>query len=112
MTSKVIILCLLPIIIDFGKACDISKARVYKLSQKEKEKYKQNHCHIAPDLRDGICKQSFHSDIYSFGRILQTINTNTTVHCATLDELSKKCLHYHQSQCPDMAYIKQCILSL
>ena len=71
------------------------------------EKYKQNHCHMAPDLRDGICKQSFLSDIYSFGRIVQTINKNTTIQCTTLDELSSKCLQYHQRQRPDMAYIKQ-----
>ena len=96
-----------PIIIDFGKACEVSKGRFYKLSQKEKEKYKQHHCHIAPDLRDGICKQSFLSDIYSFGRILQTIIKNTIIHCTTLDELSNKCLQYHQCQRPDMVFIKQ-----
>ena len=39
-----------PIIINFGKACNVSKARFYKLSQKEKEKYRQNHCHITPVL--------------------------------------------------------------
>ena len=101
-----------PIIIDFGKACDVSKARFYKLSQKEKEKYRQNHCHIAPDLRDGICKQSFLSDIYSFGRIVQAMNMNTTIHCKALEELSNKCMQYYQSQRPDMAYIKQSISSL
>ena len=34
-----------PIIIDFGKACDVSKVRLYKLSQKEKEKHRQNQSH-------------------------------------------------------------------
>ena len=59
-----------PVIIDFGKACEISKGRVYNLSQHQRERYKVNHPHIAPDLRDGKCPQSTLSDIFSLGRIM------------------------------------------
>lgn len=54
-----------PVIIDFGKACEISNGRVYNLSQRQREQYKVNHPHIAPDLRDGKCSQSISSDIFS-----------------------------------------------
>ena len=45
-----------PVIIDFGKACEIR--RVGYLSQCQREQYKVNHPHIASDLRDGKCPQS------------------------------------------------------
>ena len=63
------------VIIDFGKACDISKGKHYHLSKDEKEQYKIDHPHIAPDLRDGLCHQCVFSDIYSFGRIISIINS-------------------------------------
>lgn len=52
-----------PVIIDFGKACEISKGKVYNLSPSEKEHYIAHHPHIAPDQRDGLCSQSTSSDI-------------------------------------------------
>jgi len=66
-----------PVIIDFGKACKISEGDFYTLSETEKEAYKLYHSHIAPDLRDGVSKQSVLSDIYAFGKITSTLNERT-----------------------------------
>ena len=82
-----------PVIIDFGKACEISKSRVYHLSQRQREQYKVNHPHIAPDLRDGKCSQSISSDIFSVGRIINLINdTTASLQHKSLQELSQKCM--------------------
>jgi len=45
-------ICVKAVIIDFGKVC----GKLYKLSDSQKERYKKDHLHIAPDLRDGACK--------------------------------------------------------
>ena len=37
--------------------------KVYHLSIQQKEKYKVCHPQVAPEVRDGICKQSFASDV-------------------------------------------------
>ena len=50
--------CLRAVIIDFGKACNIANGKLYKLSEIQKEQYKKDHPHIAPDLRD--CQMSLH----------------------------------------------------
>ena len=78
-------------------------ARLYTLSSSERDKYKRHHPHVAPDVRDGLCKQSTLSDIYSFGRILSTINAKLEVHC--LEELVKTCLQYKSSERPSTDYI-------
>lgn len=61
--------CVRAVIIDFGKACDLTNGKSYKLSDIQKERYKKDHPHIAPDLRDGACKQSTLSDVYALGRV-------------------------------------------
>ena len=43
----------------------------------KKLQYKRHHCHIAPDLHDGLCKQSTESDIFSLGKILNLICTSS-----------------------------------
>ena len=62
-----------PVIIDFGKSVQVHKAMRYKLSEDEKQQYRQIHKHIAPDLIDGMCIPSPSSDMYSFGRIFKNI---------------------------------------
>ena len=54
-----------PYIIDFGKACPVTKGRMYTLTNAEISIYKKEHPQIAPDLRDGLVKQSISSDIFS-----------------------------------------------
>ena len=78
------------VIIDFGKACCVSEAKLYHLSPEEKEKYKVVHPQIAPEVRNGIHKQSFASDIYSFGRIMQRVNHKLEI--PVLNSLADHCL--------------------
>ena len=78
------------VIIDFGKACIITQSKSYKLTKVQKEKYKENHPHIAPDLRDGLCQQSVQSDIFSFGRIIRMINN--ILQKEKLEELANECI--------------------
>lgn len=63
------------VIVDFGKACVINRGALYHLSMRDREQYKIDHPQIAPDLRDGLCKQNEASDVYSVGRMISRINT-------------------------------------
>ena len=90
------------VIIDFGKACDITKGKRYKLSEDEKQQYKSVHTHIAPDLRDGICTQSASSDIYSFGKLVNALIKSHVLHNTELEDLSQKCMQYHSISCPNL----------
>ena len=78
------------VLIDFGKACCVSEAKLYHLSPEEKEKYKVFHPQIAPEVHNGIHKQSFASDIYSFGRIMQRVNHKLEI--PVLNSLADQCL--------------------
>ena len=48
------------------------RCKLYKLTSNEKEEYKTCRAHIAPDLHDGVCRQTTHSDIYSLGHIVNS----------------------------------------
>ena len=97
-----VVLNVKPVIIDFGKACEIAKGKTYKLTESEKDKYKQVHMHIAPDLRDGLCVQSTSSDVYSFGKLLnKTVNSHLAEH-TELNDLSNKCMQYHHASHPKL----------
>jgi len=97
------------VIIDFGRACETSKGRIYKLSESQKEQYKVHHPHIAPDLRDGLCSQSESSDIFSVGRVISIINSESSLKNETLNGLSHRCMQYDMHLRPDILYIKQAV---
>lgn len=98
------------VIIDFGKACEVSQGKRYNLTSRQKEYYKLNHPHISPDLRDGLCKQSPSSDIYSFGRIMKMINTVSSLKSDRIMELSQKCMQYDGQLRPDVLQLKESML--
>ena len=50
------------LIIDFGKACPVSKGKKYSLREDEKQVYKNDHPQVAPDLRDGLVQQTMSTD--------------------------------------------------
>ncbi len=87
-----------PYIVDFGKACFVSAARIYHLNKDEKAEHKVNHTQIAPDLRDGLVKQSTSSDIFSLGRIFKRMNS--TIKSDNFSVLIKQCLQYHSCSRP------------
>ena len=90
------------IIIDFGIACDLSKG---KCSEKDKQKFKERHSHIAPDLWDGACDQSVTSDTFSFGKIVAAVN-ECKLQQAELQKLADKCLQCNWNNCPNIHIIK------
>jgi serine/threonine protein kinase len=96
-----------PYIIDFGKACPVTKGRTYSLSNAEINMYKKEHPQIAPDLRDGHVKQSVSSDLFSLGRIMKRCNS-VVIHSTELSPLIRQALSYH---CRDRPSI-EAILSL
>ena len=81
------------ILVDFGKASLASEAH---LSQEQKEKYKLCHPQVAPEVRDGICRQSFASDIYSFGPIMQHINGKLQI--PVLQNLADQCVGIYKER--------------
>ena len=88
------------ILIDLGKACFVSCGKQYRLSDEDKQKFAREHPQIAPDLRDGKCKQSTISDVYSFGRIIKIIN-EANLHLPVLTSLSGMCMEYVGSKRPN-----------
>ena len=81
-------------LIDFGKACLVLAAKAYDLSMEDKAKYAKHHPQIAPDLRDGKCKQSVYSNVYSFGRVLKIVNQEVNIHLPVLTNLGNMCTMY------------------
>ena len=68
-----------------------------------------HHPHIASDLRDGLCSQSVSSDIFSLGRVISIINSESSIKNETLNGLSHRCMQYHMHLRPDILYIKQAV---
>lgn len=86
-------------IIDFGKARPIHLGKTYSLSEAEQDRFKVEHTHIAPDLRDGLVLQSTATDVYSFGKILKRCNL-TVIQSTKLPEIIRKVLSYHSKDRP------------
>ena len=73
-------------------------ARVYFLPSVEKETYRTKHPQIAPDVRDGLTKQSQSSDVYSFGRIVSSIIDAKKLSIPGLSSLAGVCLEYNMEK--------------
>ena len=93
------------VIVDFGKACRVAEGKHYELSEAEKSQYKKHHVHIAPDLRDGLCKQSPESDIFSLGKVINVICINFLSNNEDLLGISNQCLKYYRSDRPSIKQI-------
>ena len=86
------------VIIDFGKMKEMSKAKIYKLSLKEQERYGKYHSQVAPEVVSGKQKQSAASDVYSFGQVISLI-----CHYNRHEDLRKiavQCIHRTPSRRP------------
>ena len=55
----------------------MQNGKKYNLSHAAREKYKQHHHHIAPDLRDRHCYQSPEADVFCLGKIIQSLHVYT-----------------------------------
>ena len=64
----------------------------------------KEHTQVAPDLRDGLVSQSTHSDVYSLGRILNTVNRKK-MKVKGLVSTIKQCLSYHSHDRPSLEQV-------
>ncbi len=64
------------VLIDFGKATTVNNGRKYRLSDIEKAEYTRRYPHLAPEVIDGITRQTKWSDIYAAGGIMQRMIEN------------------------------------
>ena len=87
------------VIVDFGKACLLSDASLYNLTPEEQSTYKNDHPQIAPEVRNGLSRQSYKSDIYSFGRVLKKINS-AVLKIPVLFSLSEQCIDHSPQERP------------
>ena len=62
------------VIIDFGKSCYVGNARVKRIPIQERDDYRKRYPHIAPEIVNMTRSQSFASDVYSYGVLLQNMN--------------------------------------
>ena len=67
------------VVIDFGKATTLENGKTYHLNSIEKLDYLHRYPHIAPEVIEGITKQTVRSDIYSIGGILHKVLDHGTV---------------------------------
>ena len=99
------------VLVDFGKSNYVTKVRRYQLSEKEKEQYRRDHKHIAPDLVDGISDVSTASDMYSYGRVLKNIIIYFPLPIEAINTPIKKaikqCLMYSDAERPTAQHLVQ-----
>ena len=86
------------VLIDFNKACSVENGRVYRLTYEQQRYYMKHYPQVAPEVRRGVHKQSFASDIYALGRVLQKIDTVLKVPC--LYKMLAVCLEQNHSGRP------------
>ena len=79
--------------------CYTQDAKQYHLTATQQCLYEHNHPQVAPDLRDGLCKQSKLSDVYSFGRVMDSVNKKS-LNLPVLCSLSSQCTEYLQTKRP------------
>lgn len=85
------------ILIDFGKGCFITDARMYNLTEDQKQIYVNEHPQVAPEIHEGQAKQSVHSDMYSLGRVINQVNEKNCVHtvnCVPKEPILTGLLHH------------------
>ena len=70
-----------PVIIDFGKACESTKGKTYRLTEKEKRK------------------------LYSFGRLVSKVVNSYLSEHQGLHDLSAKCMEYNSALRPNLLNI-------
>lgn len=74
---------------------------MYSLSESEQERFKVEHTHIAPDLRDGLVTQSVQTDVYSYGRVLKRCNS-LIIQSTKLRKFCRQVLSYHSYDRPSL----------
>ena len=99
------------VLIDFGKACYTFDTILYKLSEEQKEVYEKNYPQIAPEVRNGLAKQSYYSDMYSFGRVFQKVNEDI-LKILVLYNMASLYLHYSSTTRPTAKDLHKFLINL
>ena len=86
------------VLIDFNKACSIENGKVYRLTYEQERYYMKHYPQVAPEVRRGVHKQSFASDVYALGRVLQKINDKV---------LKVPCLYKMLAACLEQNYTRR-----
>lgn len=93
------------VVVDFNKACHVEEAQLYKLSTNEKIRYAECHPQVAPEVRNGTHKQSYASDMYSIGRIIDKVNSQVLKH-SNINSIALLCLDKDNSKRPKATGLK------
>lgn len=88
------------VIIDFGKMKEMKKAKLYRLSVKEQDRYARYHNHIAPEVVDGKATQTAASDIYSLGQVISLVCHYN--YADELKQIARQCIHGTPSKRPNI----------
>lgn len=93
-----------PVIIDFGKSCQIAKAKLGKPILAIISRYP----HIAPGIHRGE-RQSTASDVnvYSFGAMVKRLLKDEKFHIPALKEVERRCLTNNQANRPKLSEVLQ-----
>ena len=103
-TSNIVIDDTHIVLIDFGKATEILKARRYNLGEDEQQEYLIKYPQLAPEVIDGRKKQSVYSDIYAIGLILYHVSNHRSISQlmkTRLTSFAEKCRSLNVSVRPD-----------
>ena len=87
------------VVTDFGKATSQNDGRKYELTQLEKHQYYCEHHHIAPEVIEGITKQTMMSDIFSLGKILSKVYRSVVVTATSVGVDVKELLEHCVTKC-------------
>lgn len=91
------------LLVDFGKATNTLQGKLYQLTDHEKQEYRKLFPHIAPEVVEGECRQSTHSDMYAVGAIIYRICESR---CVSLNASRKKLLNLAE-MCRSVQYHKR-----
>ena len=96
------------VIVDFGKATLISKAKSYRLSESEKAEYIRKYPYLAPEVIAGETSQAPHSDVFSVGGILHNLLDSGffPANCEPeLRRVAEQCRSVHYRRRPKASYV-------
>lgn len=94
-----------PVIIDFGKSCQIVKAGVRK-PKLDIDKAIAHYTHIAPEIHRGE-KQTTSSDVYSFGAMVARVLKEGKFEIPALKQASRKCPSSNPTKRPKLEELLQ-----
>jgi serine/threonine protein kinase len=93
-----------PVLIDFGKCRTIKDAKLYKLNKEHQKIHLKKYWHIAPELVRGTHKQSYKSDVFSFGVMLKSVCV--CMSSKNLKEMAKECMNESPGKRPSLKYVQ------